>query len=241
MVDDGAITDVVTTPDAPPDGRMIDAPAMADARPLDAPPQVPVRFVQGVSASANSNQIFATFGSLETIGDLNVVGVSWNSTTVTITSIADTDLNTYVQVGTPVLLAGAGYLAVYYAPNIHQGAMANKVTVSFSGTVAPMLVLAEYSGLALTPLDVSHSAANTNGAALDSGAATTTNAHDLLVGIAAATRNVSAGTGYTPRVSSGLDLIEDQEVSATGSYHATASLGQNGGWIMTMVAFKALN
>jgi hypothetical protein len=35
------------------------------------------------------------------------------------------------------------------------------------------------------------------------------------------------------------DVVEDQLVTTTGSYNATAPLTSSGPWIMQMVAFKA--
>src|SRR5262249_26168073 len=66
-------------------------------------------------------------------------------------------------------------------------------------------------------------------------------ANDLLVGASLVqTLTSAAGTGYTSRVitSPDGDILEDQIVTATGSYSATAPVSPSGAWIMQMVAFK---
>ena len=45
------------------------------------------------------------------------------------------------------------------------------------------------------------------------------------------------GAGYTERVRCYGDLVQDQVVSARGSYAATVTLTQSANWTMRMVAF----
>jgi len=101
--------------------------------------------------------------------------------------------------------------------------------------------IAEYSGLdAVNPLDMSV-AAQGNGTTSDSGSVTTTNANDLLVGAnQVQTGTSAAGPGYTTLVitSPDADILEDQVVTETGSYSATAPVSPSGQWIMQMVAFR---
>ena len=90
------------------------------------------------------------------------------------------------------------------------------------------------------PLDVTSSAIGTT-AAMSSGAATTTHAKDLLFGAGASNNTVTAGgAGYTVRSTASSNLTEDQNVTATGSYAATATQNANA-WVMQLVAFKAAN
>ena len=112
------------------------------------------------------------------------------------------------------------------------------MTVTFAiSTQYPDIRIAEYSGISpTTPLDVTAAASGT-GTAANSGAVTTTNANDLLVG-ASQVQNVTtaAGSGYTKRLitSPNGDILEDRIVTAVGSYSATATIA-SGGWIMQMV------
>jgi hypothetical protein len=52
-----------------------------------------------------------------------------------------------------------------------------------------------------------------------------------------------AGPGYTQRLNTPLygDILEDQTVTATGNYSATAPLSGSAPWIMQVVAFKLAN
>ena len=82
--------------------------------------------------------------------------------------------------------------------------------------------------------------ASGTGTSLSSGTATTSNANDLLLGanyIGGAFGAV--GSGYTQRLVSAPDgdLVEDQVVSATGSYSATSTQNPASWWVMQMAAF----
>ena len=96
----------------------------------------------------------------------------------------------------------------------------------------------------LNPIDVMASAYGT-GALADSGWVTTTNANDLLVGIELTGGTATGpGPGYTARQSTisgvfGTDLLEDQPVSTTGPYHASAATDSPSiWWIMQIVALR---
>jgi hypothetical protein len=149
----------------------------------------------------------------------------------------------YTLAAGPTVLAGTATQSIYYAPNISGAAAgANTVTVTFSGGATfPDVRIAEYGGLNLaTPLDVAVGASGSS-ALGSSGAMTTTNAADLLVG-ANYTLGVTSGpgAGYTARVITNPDgdILEDQVVAAIGSYSATAPFTGSTGWIMQLVAFR---
>ena len=116
------------------------------------------------------------------------------------------------------------------------------LTVTFStAAVYPDIRVLEYSGLnSLNPLDVAVGASG-NSATSSSGSVTTTSATDLLVG-ANTVQSHTAGTGpgFTQRLLTNPDgdIAEDQVVSTTGSYTATAPLSYAGGWVMQMVALR---
>jgi hypothetical protein len=100
----------------------------------------------------------------------------------------------------------------------------------------------EYSGLDLAnPFDVGVSSSGTSNSP-NSGAVTTTIAHELVFGAGVTTGGFStAGSGFTTRVitSPDLDIAEDRFVTATGSYSATASLSGSAAWVMQVATFKA--
>src|SRR5882762_8850502 len=202
-------------------------------------------FVQVNAALPTSgSQVAAVYTVAQTVGDLNVVIVGWNDTAATVTSVTDTKGNPYALAVGPTLLSGSLSQSIYYAKNIAAaGAGANTVTVKFS-TVAnyPDIRILEYSGVDTNnPLDVATGAVG-NSAVSDSGAVTTSNANDLLVGANTVfSSTAAAGTGYTRRLitSPDGDLAEDELVTTTGSYHATATLVRADAWVMQVVAFKA--
>jgi hypothetical protein len=190
---------------------------------------------------ATASSVAVTYTAAQTAGDLNVVVVGWNDTTATVKSVTDTKGNAYALAVGPTLVSGTLTQSIYYAKNIGSAAAnGNTVTVAFNGSAAyPDVRITEYSGLsASSPLDTT-AAATGNSTNSDSGAATTSWANELLFGANTMTQTVTGpGPGYTKRIITGDgDLVEDQVVSATGSYHATGPLSPAGAWIMQLVTF----
>jgi fibronectin type 3 domain-containing protein len=204
---------------------------------------IAIAYVQSnsVSPSTTVSTMSAPFTAAQAAGDLIVVGLSWGGG-VTVSSVTDTKGNTYALAVGPTTFSGAAS-AIYYAKNIVAAAAgANTVTVTFSAaTGTPDLRIAEYSGINTTsPLDVTSASTGTS-ATSSSGAATTANANDLLVGAnAVLSGTAGAGAGFTSRQISTFDgnILEDRVVSATGAYSATATLSSSAAWIMQMAAFK---
>jgi hypothetical protein len=138
---------------------------------------------------------------------------------------------------------GAVTQSIYYARNIAAaGAGANAVKVTFNAPARfPDVRVVEYSGLdRLSPVDTTAAAAG-YGTMADSGAATLSNAHDLLF----AANTVSSwttgpGSSFTLRIltSPDADIVQDRVVTAAGAYNATAPMA-TGAWVMQMVAFRA--
>jgi chitodextrinase len=204
-----------------------------------------IQFVQQAYATPQSSPttVSVKYTAAQGAGDLNVVAVGWNDTSAAVTSVTDTLGNAYSLAVGPTTFPGALSQAIYYAPNIlAAGAGANTVKVTFNrGASFPDVRILEYSGIISTsPLDVTAAASGT-GTTADSGGATTTNANDLLFGANMTTGSTSGpGTGFTSRVITWPDgdIAEDQVVSTTGAYHATA--GMDGSpWVMQMAAFRS--
>jgi len=205
------------------------------------PPPTFVQANYAVPASASTVQV--TFTAMQMSGDLNIVAIGWNNSTTQVSSVTDTVGNAYVAATSPSVQTGVQSMVIYYAKNISTAAAnANTVTVNFSASASyPDIRILEYAGLdTSSPLDVAVGASGT-GTTSDSGAATTTNANDLIFGANyVQTDTASAGTGFTKRLitSPDGDIAEDELVSSTGSYHATATLSSSGGWVMQLAAFK---
>ena len=202
-------------------------------------------FVQATYADPQSSpsSVSAAFTSAQTAGNLDVVIVAWSDSTTQVTSVTDSKGNAYQLAVGPTRLTGSASQSIYFAKNIAPAAAgANTVTVAFNaGAPFPDLRILEYGGMDPgTIVDVT-AAATGNSATSNSGAVTTMNANDLLVGANyVATSSSTAGTNFTRRLftSPDSDLVEDRVVTATGSYSATAALSPSGWWIMQMVAFR---
>jgi len=209
----------------------------------------PIAFVQAssnqnVDAPLPTSQNFITvpFKGAQTTGNMNVVVVGWRNSTATVASVTDTVGNVYTLAAGTVV-SGTASLAIYYAADILPSPPnTNVVSVAFNGLATTGDVrIAEYSGLDPTnPLDVAVAGQGSNNIS-GSNSISTTNANDLLIGANEVTTNsTAAGSGYTSRgISINGGILEDQIVSATGSYSATATLSGASSWIMQMVAFKA--
>ena len=205
----------------------------------------PIAFVQRNYSAPQSPQttVSVAYTAAQTSGNLNVVVIGWNDSTTQVSSVADSKGNVYKVAVGPTIQSGTATQVIYYASNIAAAAAnANTVTVTFNtGARYADIRIAEYSGInPATPVDAV-AAGQGNGTSSSSGSVTTTNANDLLVGANIVQMGtMGAGSGYANRVitSPDGDILEDQAVTVTGSYSATASL-TSGAWIMQMVAFRA--
>ena len=200
-----------------------------------------IRFVQVKSATPQgaSSSVAVTYSAAQTAGNLNVVEVGWNDTTSSVSSVTDSNGNSYALAVGPTRGTGLSQ-SIYYAKNIVGGS--NTVTVTFSKAAAIVDLRAlEYSGLDTgNPLDATAGASGT-GTSGNSGAATTSSANELIVGagmtLGAFTK---AGTGFTSSIitSPDADIAEDLITTATGSYSATAPTSTSTSWVMQMAAFQ---
>ena len=98
---------------------------------LAAQAQAGITFIQRNYATPQSPQstVPVIYTSAQTAGDLNVVVVGWNDTTVTVSSVTDSEGNVYTRAVGPTVLSGQLSQAIYYAKNI-LGAAANTNTVT---------------------------------------------------------------------------------------------------------------
>lgn len=211
-------------------------------------------YIQGtevMTATDANNTATGAFTAAQNAGDFNLVVVNWDGATQ-ITSMTDSSGNTYSLLGgsTDILPFGGSpgvVQATYYAKSI-AAAVNNTITVNFNGPTEGISIrLAEYAGLdPVNPIDVTTSAFGTNTPA-DSGWITTTNPNDLLVGIELTSDSaVTPAPGYTSRLSTvsgntGTALIEDQFVTTTGAYHASAASTPSIWWLMQVVALRLAN
>jgi hypothetical protein len=204
-----------------------------------------ITYVQGNYATPQAPQTSVTipFTAAQSTGDLNVVVVGWNDTTATISTVTDKSGNAYTRAVGPTVVTGSLSQSIYYAKNIAAAiAGANAVTVTFSTAATyPDIRILEYRGTDTNnPVDVVGDGSGTSKTS-SSSAATTTNATDLIFGAnTVSTLTTRAGSGFTKRLLTAPDgdIAEDQMVTTTGAYSATAPLSSSGPWVMQMVAFR---
>ncbi len=196
------------------------------------------RFVQANAATPQTPQstVSVSFPAAQRPGDLNILVVGWKDITSYIQSVKDSAGNIY-KICAPLRRGVVLSQVIRYAPNIVGGP--NTITVTFNQAVPfPDVRIIEYGGP--NTLDVT-AAANGNSSTANSGLATTTAPEELLVSAnTVATGTAGPGSGFKSRIitSPNSDIVEDGQVSAIGSYNATAPLTSSGYWVMQMVTFK---
>jgi hypothetical protein len=208
---------------------------------LNPPPPSGIIFVQEADATpqATTAAVPVTYSTSQSAGDLNIVTVGWNDATSTITSVTDSNHNTYQLAVGPTRSTGISQ-SIYYATNIQGGS--NTVTVNFSQAVPyPDIRILEYYGINnINPVDVLSSASGSS-ANSSSGTVATTTANELLFAAnTVATGTTQAGFPFVSRaitIPDG-DIAQDAIVNTAGNYTATATLSSAGPWVMQMVGFK---
>jgi hypothetical protein len=191
--------------------------------------------VAAVEPQSPSQVASVAFPGAQTGGDLNIVVVGWFNTTSTVSSVVDSQGNTYSLAIGPTS-GNTIQQSIYYAKNIRAGN--NTVTVTFNQAATyPEVQILEYEGV--STLDVTAGAFG-NSSSASSGAATTTSGNELIFGAGSTWGAFSgAGTGFTTRIiTSYADISEDQVVGKSGSYSAAAQLSSSSTWVMQMATFK---
>ena len=205
-----------------------------------------ISYVQSNFATPQSSPttVSVPFTAAQTAGDLIVVVVGWDNSTSTVSKVTDSSGNSYALAIGPTVNPGTASQSIYYARDIASAAAGtNSVTVTFSAaTPYPDVRVLEYKGADLnTPVDVTAGSSGSS-ATSSSGSATTTNASDLIFGANyISTLTTGPGSGFTQRIltTPDGDIAEDQMVTSTGSYSASAPISPSGWWVMQMVAFRA--
>ena len=227
---------------APPgDGpRMPDARPI-DARPIDGPSSTPILFVNQAHAQFNDavhNQLSVGIAN-QMQGDTNVVVVSWFTASATINALMDTSGNNYTLIGE--ISDGTSIQRMYYAVPIAASSN-NLVTVTCTQNCQFIeLRICEYSGITSNNTVEGSTSSVGAGGTESTGPLTITGTHDLLV--AAFTGNVNnggQGQGWTQRISFLGDYVEDQVVTAPGTYTGDAA-GGPGNWIAMIAALRGIN
>ena len=186
-----------------------------------------------------SSSVSVAFKVAQKAGDTNIVAVGFNDQTHTVSSVTDSQGNTYRTA--VVIFHGANFSqAIFYASNVKAGA--NTVNVVLNGSALYVDVrVAEYSGLAATSaLIMGASASGSGNLATTPNITAESNSLLFAAGMVLSQFN-GAGSGYVTRVLTDPDedIVEDRFVSAAGSYNATAPVG-NASWLLQVAAFRSV-
>jgi hypothetical protein len=202
-----------------------------------ATPDAPLPVIAAVQAKASSSN--TATNSLVLPGPVQshnsvIACFTFTSGGAALQSIGDSLGNTYTVVAGPVVTNGyVHYVAI--ASNSAGGD--DTVTVKLSAAISggwDVLAL-EYTGLALTaPFDKTTYESGNSGS-MTSGSASTSFAHELLIGYGHST-GMMAGPGYTARETTNNNLVEDQVVFTTGDYTATGTT-MPGIWTLILATF----
>jgi hypothetical protein len=184
-----------------------------------------IALVQTQTGTSSSTTLGLTWSGNTTTGNLIVISIV---TTSTLSSIVDSQSNTYSVVGS-TLTANTDNNYTYYAKNI-TGGTTPTVTITIASTAEIDAIVREYSGLdTSSPLDQVAGASAGFSTSPSSGAtSTTTQADELVIGWSAAASNNPTyvlGSGYgnlsTQNGTGGGIAMEDKIVAATGAQTAT--------------------
>lgn len=155
-------------------------------------------------------------------------------------TISDTQGNTWVNLFN--ITNGGDINMIWVAYSVKAGT--NFITVAQPTQASVQLLIAEYSGVTSVAPQLDQSTDNTGtSTAANSGNITTLVKNDLLLGfVSNSTTNgltITPGAGYTTRATvNGNTYLEEQVVTATGTYSASATLSSSVPWFAAIVALK---
>jgi len=187
--------------------------------------------------SGSASSFSLSFPSNTTAGDLILVAFDFTAN-ASLSSITDSQGNTFTEVGNQLTSPEGASSRVYYAKNVKGGA--DTVTIKLSAVSSWIeAYLTEYAGVdPLNPIDAQAGASGKAGA-VSSGNATTTAASDLIYGFCVGDWVCTVGTGFSARSTFHSNLVEDKTSGNPGAWAATGSA--NNGWTMQMVALKPVS
>lgn len=185
-----------------------------------------------------------TFTYATRTGDTGVVTLTWAPTSLTVSSVVDSNGNTYTSAIGPTMWAGTGYRSqVFYAKNMTGGATPATVTVTMSGS-ASVLAFFQHAYAGIDPTNpivgTSEAVYTTAAGTFSSGNVTSAVDNAVVFGYCVPLGSATAGSGMTPRALNNGNVTEDKYVSTAGAYAATATSGTTD-LILQAVVFRAWN
>lgn len=209
-----------------------------------------IQTLQASTTAAGTSRA-GTWGSNTTTGNTIIVAVAPAVAANNVTSITDSQGNTYVHDVRNT--AGAGshpQIEIWHAENI-TGGTTPTITVNWTNSTNCAWIAREYSGLATSStLDKTAGSSGTNNAPSSGATATTSQNDELVIGAVSyptTTVTMTAGSGYanasqkgsTGAGTSSLVAVEDKTVAATGAQTATFSSSETGNnWNCVVATFK---
>ncbi len=204
-----------------------------------------ISLVQQAETSVNSGTMTLSqaFPAASNSGDLIVVCVKWGNSTISVSSISDNKGNTYTSAMPPTNWSSNSKRAqLFYAKNIVGGGTPITITATLTANSTSTFHLYQFefaNADTAAPLDATAAAIGTS-TAVNSGSATTNYANEMIFGWAIAdTGTLTPGTGFTSLTTYKGNLAEDRNVTATGSYSASATNSNSSNWFIQMATFKS--
>jgi hypothetical protein len=201
----------------------------------------PGPYVQSVSQTTNSSSTASiAFSGGTPSGNHIVLSFNTNSQSANVSSITDSNGNTYTLAAGPTNWAGTasrGY--TYYTRNTGGGGGNITITITLTQSVGIIEAYAlEYSNIATSnPVD-QVSVGVGSGANMDSGSKTTTQADELIYGFGMSSGSSTVNSPNTARLTMNGNFAADRTVSSIGSYNVTGTEGAGDFYMVHMVTFK---
>jgi len=191
----------------------------------------------------STSSLGVAFTNAQTLGNINIVVVSWNDATATIQSVSDTAGNSYIAGSSTVRGTGLSQ-AIYYAANIPSSVEnGNTITVNFAqSALIPFLQVFEYAGEG-DSIGLYSTASKSSPASTPSAKPTVSipALSGQLVFVALfSPEPVSSGTkGFTSRsIITSFGYVEDEIAPANGTIKANAVLSASGNWVIQGIVLQ---
>lgn len=200
----------------------------------------PVQWSSGDGGGTNVETVYET--NAATNGNMMLILCHWNNQAVSAT-VHDQMGNTYIPIFPATFSGPSDAFQVWYAKDI-KGGVPLTVTINFSGNTTSFSVLdiIEYAGLdPSNPLDAIASATGNSSVQNSGNAVSTASGSETAIGLfgyGGYALPYTAGSGYTMRGYDASTMLEDKQVSAPGTYSATASSNLSSYWAAFLMTFR---
>jgi hypothetical protein len=204
---------------------------------------MPVLYVQSnytTSAGTSASNLDTTFPLPVEVGDTILVAIAFQSGGgTTFSSLVDSKNDTYTTAIGPTLSSGWQQFVFITSATSPATAGSEVVHAALSASAQMRVAIVAYRNVGA--IDVAVAMIGGSSSPVESGSAVTRNTHDLLFAAGSSDGPISgAFPGYSTRILDVNTIIEDKEVFNAQSYQPMAGAGNNGNWVMQLVALRAL-